>query len=338
MSKVIIFSDLHIHDYQNFNKDGQRLTNCLRVLDDLFAVADKYNIKHIIFGGDLFDTPKVLLTSVMNKTVETFIRLFKEYPKIKFYAITGNHDQNKKNLLERPADASNQYLASIFPKNFIIFDNETIEIEEGVFISGIPYYEHPEHYSKCLDATICRMMKRDEDAGGDDYTEFTKDYLFIHQTPHGLGNEMIPTDTNPKDERYEFFNHTFCGHIHTRQDLTDHFTIIGSPIHRDMGDVGENKGFIVMNLEKPENGYKFIELKGYPKFQQRFEDEEEYPDEEDNFVVVKPKVLKASTEVQMQEVEKFNTNLDNEELLRNYWEAVDGKDEALLETGLAFIK
>ena len=332
MSKVIIFSDLHIHDYQNFNKDGQRLTNCLRVLEDLFEFANKYGINTILFGGDLFDTPKVLLTSVMNESVKTFIKLFETYPDIKFYAITGNHDQNRKNLIDRPADASNQYLASIFPDNFILFDNKSISLGDDIYISGIPYYEHPEHYSQCLDATLERLNTRDRKLGGE-----YKDYLFIHQTPHGLGNEMIPTDTNPKDERYKRFEHVFCGHIHARQDLTDHFTVIGSPIHRDMGDVGENKGFIVMNLAKPENGYKFFELKDYPKFQQRFDDEEEFENEEDNFVIVKPKVLHVITNSDAPEVEKFNTSLENAELLRNYWEAVDGKNEELLEIGLSFI-
>lgn len=338
MSKAIIISDLHIHDYQNFNRKGERLANCLRVLDDVFAFADKHQIKTIIFGGDLFDTPKVLLTVVIHKAVERFKVLFDAYPDIKFYVITGNHDQPRKNLPNAPAGSSTDYLASVFPDNFINFDNTVKQVTETAWIWGIPYYEHPEHYSKVLDDTVALVQQRNDDLGGDGITETVVDYLFIHQTPVGIGNKMIATDTDPTDERYGAFNHVYCGHIHKRMQLAENFTVIGSPIHRDFGDAGETKGFLVVNLDKPEKKAVFIPLEGYPTFQTRYEDEAPLELEAENYVRVKPVLHISSSVEDVEDAAKFDTSLENEQIVTHYWEAVDGKDEELLKIGLSLLK
>ena len=331
MSKVVIFSDLHIHDYQNFNRKGERLENCLRVLDDIFGFADKHGIKIIIFSGDLFDTPKVLLTTVIHKTVDRFKNLFEKYPDITFYDITGNHDQPKKNLPDFPAGSSADYLASVFPDRFINFDNKTIKVTENSYITGIPYYEHPEHFSQKLTEHTQAIFQREPEG-------VVNDYLFIHQTPVGIGNKMIVTDTDPTDDRYSTFAHTYCGHIHKRMQLAENFTIIGSPIHRDFGDVGEVKGFLVVNLDKPEKRAVFIPLIDYPMFQSRYEDEAPLDGESDNFVRVKPGIPITSSVEEADDISKFSTALENEQIIQNYWEVVDGKDEELLEIGKSFLK
>ena len=54
MSKVAIFSDLHIHNYGQFNDDSNvRLSNCLKVLNDIAEFCDSYGIDTVLFSGDL---------------------------------------------------------------------------------------------------------------------------------------------------------------------------------------------------------------------------------------------------------------------------------------------
>lgn len=321
---AVIFSDWHIHDYKRFNNDGSRLENCLRVLFDIGEFCTKHNISTVLFAGDLFDTHKALFTNVVNETVAAFLKFNKQYPSITIYAITGNHDQSTKNILDKEAVSALKHIESIVPDTFIIIDNSTVEIGDGISITGIPYYEYSEHFALRLEEASKRELSTD------------KNYLMIHQTPAGLDNDMIPSDTNPKDAGYEPYDFVFCGHIHTRKLITETFTLVGNPIHRDLADAGKQKGFLVMNLRKPEKGYKFIHLKGYPEFISVFEDEE-VEDEDQNYVVRKPRLDTLKLQ-ESAKVEEFNTDLTSSELMRNFWKEADGKDEELLSVGLGFLK
>ena len=327
MSKAIVFSDWHIHDYKNFSNNVNRLQNCLNVLGDLGQFCDEYDIKIILFAGDIFDSHKALLTNVVNETAKAFTTFFTERPDVKFYAITGNHDQSTKNLIEKPAVSALEHLATFFPDNFILIDDIIVEVENEVWVEGVPYYEFPEHFQQRLNEITKKAVK----TGG-----FR--YLMIHQTPEGIGNKMIPTDCDPNDVLFRAYNKVFCGHIHKRQQLTKDFHIVGSPIHRDMGDVGEKKGFYVINLQKPEK-MKFIYLKGYPEFTEKYEDEvtEEDRNDTNSFLVTKVR-LDTLPFIKEAKVEEFSNDLEATELITNFWQEVDGNDKELLKVGLSFIK
>lgn len=337
MSKhlAVIFSDLHIHDYKQFNKNGKRLDDCLKVLYDLGEFCERNSIDTVLFSGDLYDSQKNLPTIVVNRTVDTFLELFTKYPNLKFYAITGNHDQSTKNLIGSEAVSALHHINSICPHNFIVVDNDLKLIDDGIIVAGVPYYEYKEHYQQKLqeiaENTACAKAGLEEDG------VLTKAFLMIHQTPRSISNAMIPFEAEPKDPLLDIFDYTFCGHIHARQDLAEKFTVVGNPIHRDLADAGKDKGFLVMNLCKPENGYKFIKLKGYPEFVQKYEDEITDEDTADNYVVPKIRVedIKLNSKAN---VDDFNTGLEAQELVQNYWKEADGKDEELLQIGLSFLK
>ncbi len=328
MSKAVVFSDIHIHDYRQFNTDGNRLKNCIKVLFDIGEFCKQYDIKIILFSGDLYDTQKALLTEVVNETVDAFVKFSELYPDIVIYAISGNHDHSTKNLIGKEAVSALKHIHSIVPHTFRLIDDQTVEILDGVYLHGIPYYEYPEHFDiKLSEAHL--IVNEMPDA------EFK--YLMIHQTPKGLGNAMIPYDCNPVDDRFAGYSHVFCGHIHARQNLASNFTLVGSPIHRDLGDAGQKKGFLVMNLLKPEKGYVFRYLADYPEFVERFEDEVTEQDlVSGDFISTKPRI-DAVQLAEVAQVENFNTSLKDAELLKNYWKEVDGKDEELLKVGLNFL-
>lgn len=324
--KVLLFSDLHIHDYKSYSKNTDRLENCLKVLDDMESFCLHHNIDTVFFAGDLFDTFQVLMSSVVNETVKRFKDIFDRNENLKIYAISGNHDQGNKNLIGHEANSSIEYLNTVFPDNFIIVDNETVNFDNGFSLTGIPYYEYSEHFDKKLDEAVDRV-----EAGSN------CNYLMIHQTPKGIGNDMIPVDCVPRDKRFAKFDRVFCGHIHAKQELTDNFLVVGSPIHRDLGDKGQEKGFYVINVLKPYKGSKFIHISGYPEFIEKYEDEVSEADySSGNFIVAKPRLDYADSSAEIN-AEEFSTNIKPSELVENYWNEVDGKDEDLLKTGLKFI-
>lgn len=331
MSKLaLLFSDLHIHNYKQFDHNGSRLENCLRVLDRVFVFADKNGIDTILFAGDLYDRQQALPTVVINATVERFHALFVKYPTITFYAISGNHDQASKNLLHIEAETALKHLSIVFENKFILIDNQYADIQDDAGniarVVGVPYYEMAEHYAEKL-----------AEVTNDFVADATTHILLCHQTPKGIMNTGIPFDTDPTDGVYEKYDMVFCGHIHAGQDLSDNFKVVGSPIHRDKADEGTDKGFFAVDLFNPKNTRFFSLNKHFPTFKSVFEDmiEGETNDELD-WVVVVPR-LDQIKQSETAKVESFNTSLSNEQLVRNFWEQQDGQNKELLEMGLSFI-
>ena len=49
----LYFTDVHAHNYRQFDNSGSRLENCLDVIEYNYKFAHKNGIKVIMFGGDL---------------------------------------------------------------------------------------------------------------------------------------------------------------------------------------------------------------------------------------------------------------------------------------------
>lgn len=327
---VSIFSDLHIHNYRKFDVDNSRLRNCLSVLDDIFKFNDKNGIKNTLFVGDLYDNQKMLPSIVVNETVAKLKELFETYPNQRIVAITGNHDQATKNLIDDEAVSALEHLATVFERRFILIDNQSVKMGDCV-VTGIPYYEYPEHFkAKLSELSVVNEQFKEEGLNT---------LLLVHQTPTGLGNPNIPVDTDVNDPLYDPFDFVLCGHIHERQHIIDKFLIVGSPLHRDLGDEGQDKGFIVMDLDNLSEGFKFISLKGrYPEFVRVKVGIGEEPEPDDFNYVVPDIIVEELPNVDDVSTEDFGSDLKAETLLKNYWEAVDGKNEKLLEVGLKLVK
>jgi DNA repair exonuclease SbcCD nuclease subunit len=328
MSSYLIFSDLHAHNYKSYARNGKsRLDVTLGILDHLWEYCDNNVIERIIFPGDLYHLQQLLPTEVVNAMVGKFIELADKYPNIKCLAISGNHDYATKNLLNKPAVTALTHIAAVAPNNFILLDNTYIVWDKDV-IFGVPYYEFPEHYNIAL-AAINELAKSVKGS-------FNK-ILMIHQTPNGLPNTFIPSDTDVNDPLYDEFQDVFCGHIHDRQEITDKFTLVGTPNQNTVDDAGKEKGFYV--YDSVTRVKEFVSLKGlYPEFiivQLRMG--ETLPVDADNYVI--PRLVYEPTKVGEGEAdpEQFRTDLAPENLLRNYWDTVCKGDEYLLELGLECI-
>lgn len=329
MTKIVLFSDIHIHNYKAHSSDGSRLKICTDILKQIYEGAEERSVDTLVFGGDLFDTHGLIASPVVNAVISSYIDLSFRYGSKKTFAISGNHDYAKKNFYGKKTETSLTHLADIFHNFFRIIDNYYAELPGGDKVIGIPYYEYAEDYSKALDDAVALAKKLSG-----------RKILVIHQTPDMGAGSVIPHDTSPHDDRYNVFQDVFCGHIHKRQYLTNKFTIIGNPLHRDLGDAGDEKGYIVYDFETGEK--EFVSLKGkYPEFRKvRLSLGEDLPDDGYNYYepVYIDTLIKEGVGVSK---ETFDHTLSPEGLLRSYVDHIKTtqgwKDDTMLDIGLECI-
>lgn len=329
---ALVVSDLHAHKYGKFNVDNQRLGNIIRLIDYLFAYAAKNSINYIIFCGDLYNTMQNISTEVETALIKCFGRNFKSFPNIQWIAISGNHDYATKNLIDAPAVSALEHLADIFPNIWLRDQNDAMDIEGKIKIHGIPHFEYPEHFRLALNFTLLA------------HEEGFKNILMMHQQV-GMGHGLVKDDIDPSDPLFSKFDMVLNGHIHEFKAVHDSFINVGSPIHRDAGDAGVGKGFIVMDLEDLSWGFVDITTM-FPQFIHKNVGEELTEDEKQQYVIWVPPAY-AETAEEAKVVEDFNTTVKPAELLRNFINTVATEDdlgylnlktkEELVEFGLTYL-
>lgn len=322
--KFTAITDIHLHNYKKFDKNGSRLNNCLNVIIDVFEYNHNNDIDITLFPGDLFDSEKLLPTVVVNKTIRLFRDMFKKYPEQKWICISGNHDYATKNLPDSPAETALKHLSIIFEDRFYLIDNQHYIFSdsylEGLPVYGIPYYEYKEHF-------IDSLITMNKNIGSN-----RPRILMIHQTPEH-SNPNIPFDISPRDPLFDDFDLILCGHIHKRERLSNKFWLVGSPLHKSLEDEGQEKGFMVFDTDDIENP-EFIYLNHYPHFR-RSSDPDDLDGDSGDYII--PIVEIEETESDIDE-SKFSTSLKHSTLVENYYNEVDGEDNEKLKLGLKFLE
>ncbi len=324
-------ADPHIHNYSAFDQDGSRLQNCIRLVSELIKCAETNGVTDIVCCGDWFDKP-VLHATVVNAAA----KVVNSVPKgMRILTISGNHDMFSTKRYGQPQQTAVQYLADLCPR-FDVFDDVGVRLDEETALFGIPYYDDPQEYNRALDAAVAEA-----EAGN----EFK--ILVIHQTPMGLDNAMIQTDTDPNDPRYDVFDLVLCGHIHTRQFITDKFVVVGTPIHRSAEDQGLEKGYFLVDTGLKAKGkpakeiMEFVSTRGrYPEFVTINEGDTVVTDADNpdipHFVTVRPKEVKFKTEAAS--VKDFGAGATPQDLVTAYWREAGEGDEKLLTIGLKLLE
>ena len=319
--KFIATADLHIHSYSKFNEDGRRLKNCLKVLKYLFAIADKADANYILFAGDLFDSQKALPIEVINETVRTFKELFEKYKDVSFISISGNHDYGNKRVIGGKVISSCDFLDQVFDRFILLDDGINKELPEigtgraNYSVVGVSDYYHAEDFYK--------MVEDAEDA----------DLLMVHCTAMGYSDFFGSID--PKHECFKRFPLVISGDIHKSKWLAKNFLMLGSPLHRDSGDIGEDKGIWVFDTEDIK-APDFISLnERLPTFIRKVEGDKVEKDELKDYVVWTP-VFEPTVEGEASK-EDFNTSVAETELVTNFYKEIGEVDGERLEVGLKLI-
>jgi len=232
MSKYIIFSDIHLHNYSGGIDPDTRLSKRLliqkSILQQIIDLAIQQDAT-ILFGGDLIHAVGNIPVEVLN----IIYWFFEECKKldVKIYAVLGNHD--------------------------IILRNNCPDSH-----SVLSPFQNREQRNK--DLSLLKPTIRFVDYDQIDEVESVKgfDLVIVHAQPdlinkHKYHMEGVNWKKITKNNRLVFF-----GHDHTRRELSKMCYVIGSPMQLTMNDVGEDRGCYLIDSELW--SVKFIKL-DYPE-------------------------------------------------------------------------
>lgn len=251
--KVILFSDLHAHQFKEFSHVtgggiNSRLHSCLDIISQISDYASKHSIDSVVFGGDLFHTRPSVDTLTYNLTITALVKLAKD---VKLYIIPGNHDCYSKD------DKYHSLEILKHQENIVVLDGKVnkAKLSSDVILHSVGYNDSVDVVKEGVEEAF---LNRQGDG---------TNILLLHTeiqgsiTPTGYKfEEGIKSNSLTKK-----FDWTFCGHIHKYQKFKKNVFNIGSPIQHDWGDKGDKKGFLVLDTV---DGTVKREYTKYPEFRE----------------------------------------------------------------------
>lgn len=306
---VIATTDIHVHKYQQFNQNNRRLANLIDYINYLFELARNNDIMYILFSGDLYNNMQNISTEVENAVVKCFAENFRTSA-THWIMISGNHDQATKNLIDAPAVSALEHLPEVFSQIWLLdHKDEIAHIDEIADVHGLPYYEFPEHFKQALEELNENVIEGNH-----------KNILLMHQQI-GAGGSIMPDILSPDDPLFKKFDFILNGHMHEFKEVRENFINVGSPLHRDAGDIGIDKGFLLMDLE--DLSWNFMDISDrYPQYIHKTIGEEVTEEESKQYIVWVPDNISSNAD-ESAVIEKFNTGLKPIELLTNFVEEID---------------
>lgn len=284
MIRVLHFADLHlgVENYGRLDPRtglSTRLGDFLRALDTLVEYALENDIHLVLFAGDAYKGRKPSPT--LQREFAKRIRQLAE-AKILVFLLVGNHDM--------PRAASRATSVEIFDtlaiRNVWVRDlpgTEIIETKGGpVQVVALPWVNRgwllsqEEHVGKNLleiDFLIAEKWERIVENEIAHLDQKIPALLVAHGTVFGalygsersviLGQEMVIPRSAVTDP---VFDYVALGHIHKHQVLNENPPVVyaGSMERVDFGEEGEEKGFVVVEIEKGQARWEFIPLQARP--------------------------------------------------------------------------
>lgn len=236
MPKVIIISDIHIHNYNihNIYSPTWRLDNYTVLLEFILKYAISYNIKYIINLGDILVYRDKIPTTSLN-ILHNFLIKLKDNG-ITFYSIFGNHDYDiTYNTISWDIFIKEGYIKLIPEQGYLLNDSiidKSVPTTSKIYAEYIAinwFYSNTE-----LEQTL------------QSYHNYTSDYplfLFGHFIPKQFESYGIDLS----DSLFEPYCYVFLGDNHKYKSLNN-LVSVGStlPIDKSETDV---HGFIIYDLE-----------------------------------------------------------------------------------------
>jgi DNA repair exonuclease SbcCD nuclease subunit len=246
--KAIFFSDIHLHKWeQHISRfDGQ-----LKVLEHIVKDADKYQCP-LFFAGDMFHTPKEIKNDLLESIVPYLQWLFKKYPSVVMYAISGNHDQASDNYRDKPSPSYIRSMSHII-RNIRVLDFTKYEDSE-IEVFGIPYLS----WNIGLQESVNEINP----------TPGMYSILMIHTDFKGqtdTNGVIVGKGHNFKEEIFTKFDLVVNGHIHKKGKIRENILSLGSPLQLRLSDKGGKFGYWQLN---PKFRMRFSEIDFTPKYRE----------------------------------------------------------------------
>jgi len=245
--KVVIFSDLHAHQHEQFARTlpggrNSRFQNILNVLEQIRVFCAEQEVDMIFFLGDLFHSRTKVDVDVFSATWLAMKALSESVRKT--YILMGNHDSYNK--------VGSIHSLEPFREFATVVDQPIIDSFEDLRFAMHPFTTDIAAWKDFVAMLPSNL-----------------DFFFAHQ---GLSEAVVGAfDISIKAEvGYSDLPHTkarWClmGHYHKHQMLGDakRAGYIGSPLQHNMGERTEEKGFVYFpGIE----GFNFIRTTA-PRFE-----------------------------------------------------------------------
>ena len=225
--KILIFSDLHLHNWPYGSTLVDGMNSRLKAQADVLDVIAKASeaADHVVFCGDLFHTHGKMDAAVLKVAYEGMQAIMDNCPS--FIALVGNHDTADKSMKTHAM----HWLRGIGVE---VVDKPTHDFYDRSWLphcSYLPYTEDKavieEFFSKC--GEVC----------------------FMHQgvatVPMGSGfliDEILTLDMIPDPVK-----HVFTGHYHQHTRVSDKLTVVGSTMQHNWSDTGDTRGYVWYDTE-----------------------------------------------------------------------------------------
>lgn len=244
----IAFSDLHLGEYSKFNEDNKRTLNHIRVLYLIKDLCIKYKCP-AFFCGDFMHRPEFISTSLDEIIIEQFEEL-NRCEEFNIYGISGNHDLQKSNTIER---RSSSHWANLCRRYSFLHNIDFSYHDFGKFrVVGIPYIDH----NKGLDSLIKAELKG---------AMLKPTILLLHTDYPGAkdtDNTEVGTVENLNVNLLTKFKLVLIGHIHKPQRLGKKVYMVGAPLQQRRTDRNCKLGYWKIYKDF---SMEFKSFKGFPK-------------------------------------------------------------------------
>lgn len=312
---AIAFSDHHMANWKQFNKDEYRLRWGKQVLDMIIRVANKRKLP-LLFCGDLIDHPKYVDNRALLYLTDALSNI-----ETQLIGINGNHDQPRMNTFKNPVEG---YLHSLERLNGI----KCIDFEStgyyNLCVHGIPYIFGNVDFIEALEARVKDI----------DYNLYN--ILLIHrdlagaEEPDGKIIEKEKDQDKTIKKLFKHFDLVLSGHIHKPQQikqLGNHVYMLGATHQQRRSDSGCDMGYWIIYDDMT---LKFKALDA-PKF--RYHGWNEEPENDTDFWIQNPKPVELSENTGV----SFSIDKSRKHLVKAYMTHTGVKSKRKLKVALKYI-
>lgn len=236
MSKVALITDMHMGVHKS---SPIFLKSQIAFFKNQFAPYLKANgIETIFMLGDLFDNRQAINVYVYNEVYKLFDEILRDF---KIHVICGNHDIFYKTTVS----VNSLKFLNLFDNVKVYEDVELLNIENRGILMVPWQVDNTEFRNRIANKNIhCDVCMGHLEVVGFKMTNDRSDACAA-----GIPSQVL----------FENYSLTFSGHFHHRSKKTFGDSVIqyiGNPFHLTRHDIGEDRGFCILNLE--DLSYEFV--------------------------------------------------------------------------------
>lgn len=234
MSKFIVISDTHFHNWSEFSQPddeyvNSRLREQIEALQEVFDRAREEEAG-VIFAGDLFHKRQSVDTRVFNAVYDTF----ESNSDVEVYGIPGNHDKVTNSLYSE----SSVDIFNYIDNTKISTSMEQITLGD-VVLTMIPYGDEVEKIKEYL-----KKLEVDEEK-----TNILVAHLGVSGSLVGRGGHRLEGAFSYEDLQPDKFEYILLGHYHRQQVLqsNDKHVYVGVLTQNSFGEEDHPTGAMMVD-------------------------------------------------------------------------------------------